>query len=93
MWTCEQLCGSHWVFAVFLTAPPTQTTDQTCAPCSESLWSSDFLWGGVPFVASILMGTGGSGKPSGQGTVLVEDLVRCVGVGASVRENIMDYQP
>lgn len=32
-------------------------------------------------------------KPSGQGTVLVEDLVRCVGVGASVRENIMDYQP
>ena len=22
MWTCEQLCGSHWVFAVFLTAPP-----------------------------------------------------------------------
>ena len=49
--------------------------------------------GAVPFVASVLMGTGGSGKPSGQGTVLVEDLVRYVGVGASVRENIMDYQP
>ena len=49
--------------------------------------------GAVPFVASVLMGTGGPGKPSGQGTVLVEDLVRYVGVGASVRENIMDYQP
>ena len=49
--------------------------------------------GAVPFVASVLMGTGGSGKPSGQVTLLVEDLVRYVGVGASVRENIMDYQP
>ena len=51
------------------------------------------FYGGMPFVASVLMGPGGPGKPSGQGTVLVEDLVRCVGVGASVRENIMDYQP
>ena len=44
------------------------------------------FYGGMPFVASVLMGPGGPGKPSGQGTVLVEDLVRCVGVGASVRE-------
>ena len=89
MWTCEQLCGSHWVFAVFLTAPPLRPGTK---PAVEAFGQVTF-YGAVPFVASVLMGTGGSGKPSGQGTVLVEDLVRYVGVGASVRENIMDYQP
>ena len=44
----------------------------------------------MPFVASVLM-------PVVKGAVLVEDLVRCVGVSvdvrACVRENVVDYQP
>ena len=92
MWTCEQLCGSQWVFAVFLSAPPLRPGTKPVTPAVKAFGQVTF-YGGMPFVASVLMGPGGPGKPSGQGTVLVEDLVRCVGVGASVRENIMDYQP